>query len=157
MLNKDVFANRLKSLRENRGISTRNLAAAIGLKSHGAIAQFEKGTSLPAIDTLVKLAEYFEVTLDYLVGVSEISSPSTPAGYDTTKPKETATNIISNERQESSDEPVHKTEELIAGLDEESMAELHKFIRYLHARQTLDGDDEISCGLDISDELKEAR
>lgn len=151
MLNKELFASRLRTLRQNNGISTRSLAAAIGLKSHGAIAQFEKGTSLPAIDTLVKLAEYFNVTLDYLVGVSDIPYPITNH-ENISETEELKDHMMSSKLE-------HKAEELIAGLDEESMLELHKFLRYLHARQTLDGDNETSCGLDIEEEgnLKEVK
>lgn len=168
MLNKEKFANRLKTLRQNSGISTRSLAAAIGLKSHGAIAQFEKGTALPAIDTLVKLAEHFEVTLDYLVGVTDIPYPIPPnianIINNTTNPSELIDLLIKTsqlERHESSDKSIQfkierETETLIAGLDGESIRELHKFLRYLHARQILDGDDETSCGLDIDAGLKKA-
>ncbi len=162
MLDKDKFADRLRTLRHNRGISTRSLAAAIGLKSHGAIAQFEKGTSLPAIDTLVKLADYFKVTLDYLVGITDIIPTSINSiAENAGNSSEPTANTNQIERQELSDQLVQyqverKTEELIEGLDEESMVELHKFLRYLHARQTLDGDGEISCGLDINEELKKA-
>jgi len=168
MLNKEKFANRLRTLRHNRGISTRSLAASIGLKSHGAIAQFEKGTSLPAIDTLVKLAEYFEVTLDYLVGNTDMPYPI-PSNIvniinntaNSSELMDLLTKMSQFERQEASDKLVQskcerKTEELIAGLDEESMMELHKFLRYLHARQTLEGDDETSCGLDINEGFKKA-
>ena len=61
MLNKKKFAERLKELRRTKAVSTRSLANAVGLKSHGAITQFEKGSSLPALDTLVALAEFFGV------------------------------------------------------------------------------------------------
>ncbi|CFX17977.1 Uncharacterized [Syntrophomonas zehnderi OL-4] len=42
-------------------------------------------------------------------------------------------------------------------MDEESLLELQRFLRYLHARQTLDKDDETSCGLDISVNHKQAK
>jgi transcriptional regulator with XRE-family HTH domain len=71
MLNKKIFSERLRELRQSKGISTRQLAQALGLKSHGAITQFEKGTALPALDTLVSIADFFEVSIDYLVGVTD--------------------------------------------------------------------------------------
>ncbi|MEN6325910.1 MAG: helix-turn-helix transcriptional regulator [Syntrophomonas sp.] len=156
MLNKEKFANRLKSLRQSKGISTRSLAAAIGLKSHGAIAQFEKGTSLPALDTLVKMADYFDVTLDYLVGVTDTphSIYKNEANNSYSEFPSKLTELPgSTEATDKMAEPKlkDKTEELIVGLDEESMTELHKFLRYLHARQTLDREDEKSCGLDIKE------
>lgn len=168
MFNKEKFANRMKTLRQNSGISTRSLAAAIGLKSHGAIAQFEKGTSLPAIDTLVKLANFFDVSLDYLVGVTDIPYPIPPKlikiidnAANSSELMSLITEMSQIERQDASDRLMQSkfeqnTAELITGLDEESKMELHKFLRYLHARQLLNGDEETSCGLDISEELKKA-
>lgn len=162
MLNKEKFANRLRTLRQIKGISTRSLAAAIGLKSHGAIAQFEKGTSLPALETLVKMADYFDVTLDYLVGVTDTqhsiykNAKNNSASEFPSKLTELPSSTEAIEKQEATDRMIepkleYKTEELIVGLDEESMTELHKFLRYLHARQTLDREDEKSCGLDIKE------
>lgn len=158
-MDKEKFANRLKSLRQENGISTRKLAAAIGLKSHGAIAQFEKGTSLPAMDTLVNLAIFFNVSLDYLVGISDIPHPpENNVNLADQKPPSTHNNLLNQKdlppkQIDRSDQIIqpelkHKTEELIAGLDEESLVELQKFLRYLHARQTLGPDDETSYGLD---------
>lgn len=166
-MDKEKFANRLKALRQDNGISTRKLAAAIGLRSHGAIAQFEKGTSLPAMDTLVKLAVFFNVTLDYLVGISDIPRPSdynvNPADLESPSepPRPQNKETIPHKQIDHSDQIIqpelkHKTEELIAGLDEESLLELQRFLRYLHIRQTLDKNDETSCGLDIGENHKQA-
>lgn len=166
-MDKEKFANRLKALRQDNGISTRKLAAAIGLKSHGAISQFEKGTSLPAMDTLVKLAAFFNVTLDYLVGISDIprpfednvnpAAPKPTAEHPKHLKKSTPPMQDDHSSQIIQTELKHHTEELIAGLDEESLLELQRFLRYLHARQTLDKDDETSCGLDISVNHKQAK
>jgi transcriptional regulator with XRE-family HTH domain len=71
MHNKNIFSVRLKQLRELKGASTQKLADAIGLKSKGSITQFEKAMNSPSVDTLIALADYFDVSLDYLVGRSE--------------------------------------------------------------------------------------
>lgn len=163
MLNKEKFSKRLKELRHSRGISTRNLANAIGLKSHGAITQFEKGTSMPALDTLVAMAEFFEVTLDYLVGRSDFPRPIPDnikiifEQMDDPEAWITVLNQISiNEKgqlvfeSQKRLENQNQIEEMIKGLDEESLLELKKFLRYLHVRQTLGKADENSTGLNTA-------
>jgi len=70
MYDKNIFSIRLKQLRELKGVSTQKLADAIGLKSKGSITQFEKTMTSPSVDTLVAIADYFNVSLDYLVGRS---------------------------------------------------------------------------------------
>ncbi len=71
MDDKNIFSTRLKLLRETKEISTQKLADALGLKSKGSITQFEKGMNLPSFSTLIALADYFDVSLDYLVGRSD--------------------------------------------------------------------------------------
>jgi transcriptional regulator with XRE-family HTH domain len=70
MYDKNIFSIRLKQLRELKGVSTQKLADAIGLKSKGSITQFEKTMTSPSVDTLIAIADYFNVSLDYLVGRS---------------------------------------------------------------------------------------
>jgi len=71
MFKKEIFADRLKYLRTEHNLSMLALATAVGLKSKGAINQFEKGLNLPSIETLVALADYFSVSVDYLLGLSD--------------------------------------------------------------------------------------
>lgn len=72
MFSKKDFANRLKTLRESHQITTVELAKEIGL-SKQAISQFEKEMTYPHCNTICALADYFDVSLDYLVGRSEIA------------------------------------------------------------------------------------
>ncbi|MCS5697148.1 helix-turn-helix domain-containing protein [Desulfofundulus thermocisternus] len=71
MFDRKIFAARLRYLREQHGLSTQKLADALGLKSKGAVTQFEKAVISPSVDTLVALADFFDVSLDYLVGRSD--------------------------------------------------------------------------------------
>ncbi|MCL6479743.1 MAG: helix-turn-helix transcriptional regulator [Peptococcaceae bacterium] len=71
MFNRKVFADRIKELRKENNIPMSKLAEALGLKSKAAISQFENGINLPSLDTLVALADFFDVSLDYLVGRSD--------------------------------------------------------------------------------------
>lgn len=67
MFNQKLFAERLISLRTSHNISTVGLAKAVGI-SKQAISQFEKCANYPHCRTLVSLADYFDVSVDYLVG-----------------------------------------------------------------------------------------
>ena len=58
---------RLAELRNNRKISQKELGAQIGY-SQNMISQWENGTRDPGTDVLKKLAAYFGVSIDYLLG-----------------------------------------------------------------------------------------
>lgn len=68
------FSERLKELRADRDMSQIELAKALNLRS-SAISKYENNLTQPSIDTLKKLASIFDVTVDYLVGVSDIENP----------------------------------------------------------------------------------
>lgn len=72
-----MFQLVLKELREKRGISQAQLARNLG-KSQSTVAMWERGTNTPNYDTLVELATYFEVSVDYLCGVSTVKNPAKP-------------------------------------------------------------------------------
>lgn len=57
----------LRKLRINRGISQQQLADVIGT-SQQSINKYENHSVEPDISALIKLADYFETTIDYLVG-----------------------------------------------------------------------------------------
>lgn len=68
------FNKRLVDLREEKNLKQKELADVIGLQS-SAISKYEKGATQPNLGTLIQLAEYFSVTVDYLLGVSSIKNP----------------------------------------------------------------------------------
>ena len=61
----------MRLLREEKGISQQKLADMLNI-SQQAIFKYEKTSNEPDIDTLIKLADIFEVTVDYLIGNTEI-------------------------------------------------------------------------------------
>jgi transcriptional regulator with XRE-family HTH domain len=65
-----VFRQRLQTLREKRRISRRVLSELCGLNSD-AVRRYERGEAEPTLHSLVAIAEFFEVSVDYLVGRSE--------------------------------------------------------------------------------------
>lgn len=64
-----LFCEILKRCRKTKGITQKDLATALGMKERG-IRYYESGEREPDIDGLVAIADFFEVSLDYLVGRS---------------------------------------------------------------------------------------
>lgn len=62
--------DRLRKLREQAGISQEYLASQIK-GSEPQIWRYEKGEAEPRADVVVRLAEYFNVSTDYLLGVTD--------------------------------------------------------------------------------------
>jgi len=65
------FAERLKDLRLSKKMSQRDLAKEINV-SQAAIARWENNLQIPNIEIACEIAVYFNVSLDYLVGLEEI-------------------------------------------------------------------------------------
>ena len=61
------FGRRLNFLRERKELSLSQLAEAIGT-TKSALSRYENGLMDPKLNTMVKLAEYFNVTLDWIAG-----------------------------------------------------------------------------------------
>lgn len=58
---------RLKSLRIQHGVTQKAIAESIGV-APVTLQRFEYGTVKPKLDTVERLADFFNVSLDYLVG-----------------------------------------------------------------------------------------
>lgn len=66
--------NRIKQLRNEKNINQDVLAKLLGLEIAG-ISKLETGRVPLKDEYIVKLAEYFEVSTDYLLGKSDIRNP----------------------------------------------------------------------------------
>ena len=65
------FKERLKELRNEKNITQQELGHIVNM-SKMAISHWEKGHSEPSIAQLIILSNYFEVSVDYLIGKKEI-------------------------------------------------------------------------------------
>jgi len=65
---KEKIANRLKDLRKEKGIGQIQLADELNIDK-STIAKYETAVSAPSAQMLVILAKYFEVSVDYLLGL----------------------------------------------------------------------------------------
>ncbi|MCD7732602.1 MAG: helix-turn-helix domain-containing protein [Oscillospiraceae bacterium] len=63
---KELIAINLKALREGNNLSRKEVAEAIGINTQ-TYATYERGRNEPPIEILLRLAMYYEVTLDFLV------------------------------------------------------------------------------------------
>lgn len=64
-----IFAERLKGLRENKGITQQDLADQLGI-ARNTISGYETGARIPDLERLYAIAKIFVVTTDYLVGMT---------------------------------------------------------------------------------------
>ncbi|WP_307745898.1 helix-turn-helix domain-containing protein [uncultured Phascolarctobacterium sp.] len=78
-----MFKNRLKLLRQEKDISQTALAKSLGVGST-TITGYESGViEYPPLDKLMKLADYFNVSIDYLCGRTSIRNmPQETNVYD---------------------------------------------------------------------------
>ena len=64
------ISDKITLLRKQRGFSQTDLAKLVGC-SREIISKYEKNSVIPSVDIANKIAEVFEVSLDYLVGNSD--------------------------------------------------------------------------------------
>lgn len=69
------MANRIRALRQEKGIKQIELARAVSV-SQAALSGYETGRYEPDFATLKKIADYFAVSVDYLLGHNAPPSPS---------------------------------------------------------------------------------
>lgn len=63
--------SRIKQLRQKRGVIQEILAAELGIPQQ-MLSKYERDVTLIKVDILKKIAAYFNVTTDYLLGVSDV-------------------------------------------------------------------------------------
>ena len=62
------FKDNLKLLRQEKGIGQVELAQKLGV-SKGIISLWENGLREPTMNSLIEMAKFFDVSIDYLVGL----------------------------------------------------------------------------------------
>ena len=63
----DTFSIRLRNMRKKQQLDRKTLAELCGL-SKDMIGQYERGERLPSARSLMALADFFDVSVDYLLG-----------------------------------------------------------------------------------------
>ena len=67
-----IFSERLKEIRENNDYSRKDLAAAVNVTT-AAISNYENGNREPDIKTLIQISDYLNVSVDYLIGQTDVN------------------------------------------------------------------------------------
>lgn len=66
----EYFGDKLKALRKERGLTQQQLADKMELVK-GSISAYEQNTKYPSLDVLIKLCTFFQVSADYMLGLSD--------------------------------------------------------------------------------------
>lgn len=72
--NNNILGMRLKKLREKSGFTQKKVAAAFGLTNF-QLSRYESGQSNPDPDLIAKFADFYEVSTDYLLGLTDNPQP----------------------------------------------------------------------------------
>lgn len=67
-MQENIIGYRIKLLREKAKLSQAKLAATLGGVKQPVLARYELGSIMPSYPVLVKIADYFDVSADYLLG-----------------------------------------------------------------------------------------
>ena len=67
---KQNLMERLVALRQESGLTQQIVAYDLGITT-SAYANYEQGLREPSIETLVKMSDLFDVTVDYLLGLTD--------------------------------------------------------------------------------------
>lgn len=114
---------RLMELREERNLTQTDIANAIQT-SRTNIGRWEKGLNEPAASYLIKLAEFFEVSTDYLLGLeTEYGAKK----YSAPAKKEMPVPTLSQDEQELLD--------IYHALEREYKAQILEYARYFATRR----------------------
>lgn len=70
----NALGKRIKFLREEKELSQLEFSKILNI-SNSTLSQYEAGNRMPGDEIKKKIAEYFNVSLDYLMGASDIRNP----------------------------------------------------------------------------------
>ena len=85
-MNKTLGA-RIAELRKEKGLNQVGLALKLNV-SQKMISAYESGLHQPSIDTLIEISKIFGVSVDYLIGTSNVKLPAEKLMKDSVNPAE---------------------------------------------------------------------
>ena len=97
----EQLGGRIRKLRESRNMTQTELSEILGMKTYTTVSKWEKNENFPKGKDLKKLAEIFNVTSDYLLGLSD-----TELGKITTQNSHPEILTIYNQLEEPKQEKV---------------------------------------------------
>lgn len=109
-----MFGNILRQLRKEKGVTQAELAAVLNLDA-SSISKYEKADVSPSADVLLKIAQYFDVPTDYLLGLPDKKNSPAP--------------------DRASEEELQKLRELVKELSPQQQEELYRYGKYLASQR----------------------
>ena len=82
-MSRSILGKRLEILRENKGWTKSLVARKLGIKTVSTYANWEYGIRQPDNEMLVKIANLYSVSIDYLLGRTDNPSPKTEQTFET--------------------------------------------------------------------------
>lgn len=120
-----MLGRRIAMLRKEKELSQYELADRLGF-SRGKIANYEQESRQPDYDTLIKIAEFFEVTTDYLLGKTDFRDGTAHTSEDTDD----------NDIEKLIDDPqLGMWYKELKGSPEENRQKALDFLRYLNEQE----------------------
>jgi len=74
-MNSDIFAKRFKELRINAGVTQTEVSKYLGI-TKATVSYYESGKRMPSNAIIRKIATYFKVPIDFLLGMDYIMEDS---------------------------------------------------------------------------------
>ena len=102
-----VFATRLRELMESHKTTQKELSEVVGT-TRQAISQYADGSVQPNVEKLYKMASYFKVSSDWLIGKNDIKTPDTDSIiiHDITGLSDGAIEVLRKYRYDDTKNPV---------------------------------------------------
>ena len=95
--------NRIKELREARGVSMRKVASDLKMP-YTTYVNYEKGAREPNSETLIALADYYDTSIDYMLGKPRSSLPIEPVTVPASGEQDVDPSVAPSPSSLSSDE-----------------------------------------------------
>ena len=116
----NILGLRIRKLRKEKGLSQLELAGHLNI-SNTTLSQYESGKRIPGDEIKIKIAGFFNVSIDYLLGCSDVRSPKP---WEGPQPRNTPRIYDSLEK---------------SGLPEEDIKKVKEYIELLKQKYNLDG------------------
>lgn len=123
-MHKSPFPVALRALMSEKPITTQEKLAEITGKTRQTVSQYVNGISEPGYDTLIKIADYFDVSIDYLLGRTK-DRRKVPSVYDRIGLSEESISILRLAHEARSDP--NKFAELVKFINNRSITGAHLF------------------------------
>ncbi len=135
-MSKLIFKDRLILLRESHGLDQSQLAKILGFRSRSSVSLWELGLRTPKLWKLQVIAEYFNVSMDYLTGNTDDPAPgkktAPPSEEDMKKAASLAAQLSDSDTAPRS--PAYQRM-IAAGLTKEDIEEIAEFAISVMARK----------------------